>query len=191
MKKHIIIILGLFLVSTFLLAAKDLEEQNVQELEKTEQVDEIDSVNYKAIVLEEKTYPEAIEFALYSPSLKKTVRLSEYAGTNVIVFFWAGWDRYSREQVDMLAAVQKKLNKKEIKVIAVGLDSAEEIRSFFDKKVDTVDFITVCGNKYLMESYNVWGLPAIFIIDKEQKIRKKFSGYVSDKTLIKELKKVL
>lgn len=186
-------IIVLFLAISFLYPFNDFEITQKDELEQTEQeqIDEIDSVNYKAIITEAKTYPAAIEFSLYSPNLKRTISLSDYTGKTVVIFFWASWDRYSREQIDMMANIQKKLNKKEFEIIAIALDSAEETRRFFDKKPELLNFITLCGNKYLMETYNVWGLPAIFIIDKEQKIRKKFSGYVSDKTLLKELKKVL
>lgn len=118
------------------------------------------------------------------------INLYEYKGRPVLLVFWASYDRYSVKSLHVLQSFQKKYGKKDLQIIAVAIDSGEQVRQFATENPHFTFTIAV-GQKYLARDYGIWGLPTFYVLDKELGIRKIMSGYINKKTLEKEIKAIL
>lgn len=142
----------------------------------------------KINIEKEELFPSIRNFRLYSVN-GELVSLKDYIGKIVILEFWAPWCRYSQEQVNVLSKIQKHYGQKDVEVIAIAIDDMQSANKFI-KQHPEINYKNLHGNQYYAQAFNVWGTPTIYVLDKELKIRKKFSGYVDQKTLEKEIKKI-
>jgi peroxiredoxin len=120
----------------------------------------------------------------------ESIQLYQYQGAPVLLVFWASYDRYSVKSLRILQDFQNKYSKKGLQVVAIALDTAENIRQFSAEN-QNLTFTLAIGQKYLARDYGVWGLPTFYVLDKDLGIRKILSGYVNKKTLEKEIKNIL
>ncbi|MBI4843278.1 MAG: TlpA family protein disulfide reductase [Nitrospirae bacterium] len=107
------------------------------------------------------------------------VSLSDFNGKPVLLNFWATWCPYCRRERPELDALQGEYGKKGLIILSVANDnSMEKVRQFIDK--NPVSF-TVLSDKdsIVTDTYGVYAMPTNFVIDKEGKIRHKFTGYRS------------
>lgn len=162
---------------------------------------------YDSALQEEKLIIEEPSANMLTPAQKETVyqiadnlyaqkingdyiNLYQYKGAPVLLVFWAAYDRYSCKSLRIIQDFQKKYGKKGLQVVAVAIDTAEDVRQFA-KENPHFTFTIAVGPKYLARDYGIWGLPTFYVLDQDLGIRKILSGYVNKKTLEKELKKIL
>ena len=118
------------------------------------------------------------------------INLYQFKGKPVLLVFWAPYDRYSVKSLRILQEFEKKYGKKGLQVIAVAIDTPEDVRQFVEANKNFT-FIIAVGQKYLARDYGIWGLPTFYVLDKDLGVRKILSGYVNKKTLEKEVKSTL
>lgn len=114
-----------------------------------------------------------------------TVRLSDYRGKVVVLFFWTTWCPYCREQLVVLNEKYDDIAKDGVVLLAVNAgESKAKIESFTRTKNFKFKILSD-RNMSVAEAYNLLGVPTYFFIDRDGYIR--FSRNRFSEGLYKEL----
>ena len=105
------------------------------------------------------------------------VSLSSFSGKTVLLNFWATWCPYCRKERAELNDLHRKYYDKDLVIISIAWDkSLEKVRQYISK--NPVDFLVLSDSDgEVSESYGVRALPTNFLIDRDGRIRNKYSGY--------------
>jgi peroxiredoxin len=106
--------------------------------------------------------------------------LSALRGRVVIVEFWATWCPPCRESVAELNKVYEKFKGKNFELFGISVDKGSEasstVRTFV--KEHAVTYPVMLDDRNVNSSYGVSNIPVMFVIDKEGKVVKKFTGFI-------------
>ena len=111
----------------------------------------------------------------------RAVKFSDVSkGKNTIVFFWATWCPHCRAQVGALKKQQPKLVKEGVEVVLVdiGEDRATVKKFLAAGNYDFDVFLDVKSN--VAETYEVFGVPTLFFIGADGKIREMLNAFPDD-----------
>jgi len=121
-----------------------------------------------------------------------TVKLSDFRGKPVYLNFWASWCPPCKAEIPEIQKFYQQ-NKDNVSVLAVNI-------TFNDKVPDVVNLLKASKAKFpvlldtnaqasVADSYQVYGIPASFFIDKNGIIRETHVGGMTLATLQEALKK--
>jgi cytochrome c biogenesis protein CcmG/thiol:disulfide interchange protein DsbE len=101
-------------------------------------------------------------------------------GKKVIFFFWATWCPHCREQMKALNEEKSRLAKEGVVVLLVdiGEDSGKVQRFMKAGKYDFPVFLDVDSS--VAETYQVFGVPSLFFVGQDGKIREMLNGFPDD-----------
>ena len=145
-------------------AVKDLHRQ-VEELRQKRQMEDLSAARLGIGV-------EAPEIALPSPE-GDTIVLSSLRGRIVLLDFWASWCAPCRHENPNLVKNYNKYKDKGFEIYQVSLDQTKAawLKGIQD---DDLDWIHVSDLQYwnsvVVPVYNIQGIPANFLLDKDGKI---------------------
>jgi cytochrome c biogenesis protein CcmG/thiol:disulfide interchange protein DsbE len=107
-----------------------------------------------------------------------TVNLSQFRGQIVVLNFWATWCPPCVEEMPSLVEMQRRMQGKGIKVVAISVDVDEGAYRQFIKD-HNVNLLTVrdAGQKS-NTLYGTFKFPETYIIDRNGVMRRKFLGAV-------------
>lgn len=129
----------------------------------------------------------APDFALVDARDGRTVRtLSEFAGTPVVLNFYASWCGPCRDEIPAFQAAQAELGDG---VVFLGLDweeSQEEALSILDEYGASYPALLDSAGE-VADHYRVAGLPVTFFIDAEGNVQSVRSGEVTEEMLVERL----
>ena len=102
----------------------------------------------------------------------RAVKFSDVSkGKNTIVFFWATWCPHCREQIQALKAQQPKLVKAGIEIVLVDIgEDLPVVKKFLQAKNYNFN-VFLDGSSYVAEMYQVFGVPTLFFVGTDGKIR--------------------
>ena len=113
----------------------------------------------------------------------QTMSLSDLRGKTVVVNFWASWCTTCQGEADVIAAAEKKWNKKG--VVFIGVDShdtnagaATYVQKYgigFDSVIDS--------DQKIGASYSVTGLPETYFLDTKGTIVQKYISAIDPATI--------
>jgi len=108
----------------------------------------------------------------------KSVSLSNYPGSPIILNFWASWCPPCRDETPHFEKIWRLYKEKDVVVIGINvqddMDSANEYINEFD-----VTFINgMDNNGRIMVDYGVTGLPVTFFLDREGVIIGRWVGSI-------------
>jgi thiol-disulfide isomerase/thioredoxin len=108
----------------------------------------------------------------------KEVNLDALHGKVVVLTFWASWCGYCRQELPMLAHMQKIVGHDNLEVIAINFkESKQEFLSVI-RANKGLDLTYVQDSKgKVSDRYGVEGLPNMFILDRDGKIAYWHAGY--------------
>ncbi|HYA26986.1 MAG TPA: TlpA disulfide reductase family protein [Thermodesulfovibrionales bacterium] len=110
----------------------------------------------------------------------RALALSSLRGKVVILEFWATWCPPCRESVPELNGIYKKYKGKNFELLGIAIDKGKnapsEVSEFVKKHV--VIYPVLVDDKDVNSAYEVSGIPAMFVIDKEGKVVKSLAGYI-------------
>ena len=110
----------------------------------------------------------------------RTVSLSDYKGSVVVVNFWGTWCPYCvMEMEDIYAATQKYPDVVFLMVNtsqSLGHESTEAIQSYFDLAGFSFDNILL--NQKTAQSYGIRSFPTTYVIDADGNVYEKVTGTV-------------
>ncbi|MGD0884784.1 MAG: TlpA disulfide reductase family protein [Thermodesulfovibrionales bacterium] len=108
------------------------------------------------------------------------VSLSRLRGKVVLMEFWATWCPPCRESIPELNAIYKKYKDRGLVVLGISLDSDGDasltVRSFM--KEQSMLYPVVIDDGKVNTLYGVTSIPALFLIDKDGNVVKRFTGFI-------------
>jgi thiol-disulfide isomerase/thioredoxin len=104
----------------------------------------------------------------------KPVKLSELRGRVVLVNFWATWCPPCRKEIPSLTRLQKLFRPEQLTVLAVNIGEDEE--TVFGFVPDPGFTILLDPASATLPRWQVRGLPATFVVDREGRIALKAVG---------------
>jgi peroxiredoxin len=106
--------------------------------------------------------------------------LSQLRGKVVLLEFWTTWCPPCRESVPELNALYAKYRERGLVILAVSMDvgsGAKENVQLFVKE-HAVTYPVLLDDGEANRNYNISNIPALFLIDKNGKISKRYVGFV-------------
>lgn len=103
----------------------------------------------------------------------KTHTLQDYKGKILVLYFWATWCPYCRQDVSSMIEVHQKFNPRGVEFLSVSMDQDEsKLRKFVAKHnlPYPVSFRGVGWGHPLAELYGLSGIPTYVIVDQEGKV---------------------
>ena len=129
---------------------------------------------------------EAIpEFAL--PSLEGQVVSSDtYLGSPVVLNFWATWCGPCVKEIPTLKTLAKDAD---VQVVTIAIDDngAKDVQPFIDKH--DIEYTVLLGDKELFQRFNGWAIPYTLVLDSSLQVVSQHRGYVSLRTLERNLRR--
>ena len=120
----------------------------------------------------------------------ETVSLSGLRGTPVLLNFWATWCEPCRKEMPELQKLQDSLPGK-LHVIAVDVGENKTQAAAFKQELGLTFTTPIDPTRQATAKYNLFGLPASYVIDKDGVIRAvKFGPYTDEKDLRKSIASV-
>ncbi len=119
--------------------------------------------------------PLAPEFSL-TDTQGKLHRLSEYRGRVVVVNFWSVWCAPCRKEMPAMQNAWEQVRERDVLFLGVNFeDRPDQVAQFFTKI--SVDFpILLGGDRDMLKSWSVKGLPTTYVIDQQGRLRYQVVG---------------
>jgi len=120
----------------------------------------------------------------------ETIQLSQLAGKMVVLDFWATWCGPCVAEIPRLVDLQKTFgHRNDFVLISISLDDDPAVVRKFTK-ARKMDWRHVCGNsngaQNAADTYNVYGIPAIFLIGPDGRIMSANTGATQVKAMISQ-----
>jgi peroxiredoxin len=117
--------------------------------------------------------------------------LSSYRGNVVLLDFWATWCDPCRDEIPHFVELQNKYGGQGLQIIGVSMDDGPKpVRDFYQRFA--MNYPVVMGNAKTGELYGgVLGLPIVFLIGRDGRIRAKHIGATNISVFEKEIVNLL
>lgn len=121
----------------------------------------------------------------------KWFQLSDWKGHVVLVDFWATWCPPCRSTMPHLTDLQQRFGPQGFKVLGVALDHGgdQTVRPFLSK--NPVNYLVTLDDGSLADQLGVKFLPTAFLVDRQGKVVKRYTGVTSPETLAKDIQAAL
>ena len=119
----------------------------------------------------------APDFALELPSTGELIRLSDFRGRTVLLNFWATWCPPCRAEMPEFNEIyEARLQDEDFVVIAVDVQESDaQVQRFLDE-LGLAFPVAMDRDGAVAQHYEVRGLPATFLIDREGVLRHRIMG---------------
>jgi peroxiredoxin len=114
----------------------------------------------------------------------KDVKLSDFAGKALIVFFWATWDKPSQNQIPDLMELQRQYEKQGFSVIGISLDSKgpDVVKTYVE--TNHLNFPVLMATSDVVQGFGgLEAIPTLFVVEPRHNIISRHVG-VTDKSVI-------
>lgn len=130
--------------------------------------------SYATDVSVDKLAPNFVRVDLHDTK----VTLVAYRGKVVLLDFWATWCPPCLLEMTRFVDWQKEYGSQGLQVLGVSMDDTEApVRALYQKR--QLNYPVVMGDEHLGKLYGgILGLPVIFLIDRQGKIRGKYEGEI-------------
>lgn len=124
------------------------------------------------------------------PDLKgKLHSLKEFKGKMVLLNFWATWCPSCKEDIADLLLIYRQYKDSGLEIIGISLDKKGlgVVDSFVQEM--NIPYTILLGDEMVVKTYGGFkGVPTTFLLDREGRIVKRYSGQISQETLRSDLK---
>lgn len=137
----------------------------------------------------DKKNPE-IPFEFSLPDLNGKIHsLKEFKGKMVLLNFWATWCPSCKEDIAELLFIYRQYKDSGLEMVGISLDKKGlgVVDSFV--KESNIPYTILLGDETVVKNYGGFkGVPTTFLLDKEGRIVKKYSGQINPETLRADLR---
>ncbi len=132
----------------------------------------------------------APDFSLVNLNGEK-VSLSDFRGKVVVLTFWATWCGACHKQIPALQELYRAYKDKDVVVIGLSLDfdQTDRVKAFVQQ--ENLDYKILVATLDVAQNYGVRAIPYTLVIDKQQKLVKRYIGPKSYGDLKKDLDTLL
>ncbi len=110
----------------------------------------------------------------------KTVNLSDYRGKKVVILdFWATWCGPCRAAMPLIQSYYEK-NKGKVEVLSINEQETPDRVAAFIKQTGYTYRVLLDRDGKVESAYRVYGIPTLFVVDKDGDLRHKSVGYRPD-----------
>lgn len=132
------------------------------------------------------------DFSLDSVVDGKAVSSSTFEGKALLVTFFATWCPPCIEEIPTLKELHSQLAAEGFSVVALSVDQSgpADVAKLVKKKA--INYPVLMADDAVMKNFGgVYGIPVSFLVNKKGNVVKKYTGYVSGKVLLKDIKSIL
>jgi len=108
-------------------------------------------------------------------------------GKVLVVTFWASWCPYCKKETKELTILRKQYHRDKLEILGVSFDSSKNSFSRFLSKYKINYPCYLASDPRIGMIFDVYGIPATIVYDKDGRVVKQFSGYVK----MDQLKKII
>lgn len=121
----------------------------------------------------------------------KSIGLADLMGKPTLVVFWANWCPHCRNELPVVEKLYKDLGPKGVNFIAISLDTGSEPAQRLVRDGKASFPIAVVGaSSDVARSYDITGIPAVFVLDKDGIVKARYAGEASEATIRGEFAKL-
>lgn len=117
--------------------------------------------------------------------------LQALRGQVVLVTFWATWCSTCRTELPRLRDLRAKHRADGFQVLAVSVDDDPDKAVPPFAREHKLDYPMLAGNREIMSAFAVRGLPALFLIDRDGVIARRYLGEVDIRALENDILSLL
>ncbi len=131
-------------------------------------------------------------FALPDVVTGEIVKSSLFEGKTLLITFFATWCPPCIEEIPTLKKLQKAYHKRGFSVIGLSVDQGgiKGVQKLVKKW--SINYPVILADSKTMQRFGgIYGIPESFLINKKGHVVKKYSGYIPQSVLEKDLRKVL
>lgn len=111
----------------------------------------------------------------------KEISFSASSGKPALLFFWATWCPFCRDELPHLQKQYQGLKKAGIEVFAIDVSEPKErIEKFLSKKNNLEFPILLDSDSRVASAYNLVGIPTFILIDAQGKIKARSHNFPDD-----------
>ncbi len=133
------------------------------------------------------------EFNLPSAlSENSTISSESFKDKVVLVSFFASWCRSCLEEIPLLKKLQSRFSDNGFVLIAMAIDHENKIglKNLIQKQ--KINYPVLLADEAIKKEFGgIAILPTMFLVDREGKLLKKYSGHIDRDSLIKDIKQTL
>lgn len=112
----------------------------------------------------------------------QAVSLSEFKGKVVYVDFWASWCGPCRKSFPWMNEIQKKYQDQGLAVVAINLDTDNELAQEFLKQVPANFSVRFNPEGDVARIFDLLGMPSSFMFNRQGQLVQHHVGFYADKT---------
>lgn len=106
------------------------------------------------------------------------ITLESLKGRTTVLTFWATWCKYCVKELNWLHAVQTKIDKSLLDVVAVNFKEDRKIVRQISRQLGSESVtLTVDERGAVSKYFGVEALPQLYIIDRDGVVKRRFQGY--------------
>jgi peroxiredoxin len=124
------------------------------------------------------------------PDLKGKIHtLKEFQGKIILLNFWATWCPSCKEDITSLIAIYNQYKDSGLEIVGISLDKKElgVVDSFVQEM--KIPYTILLGDEVVVKNYGGFkGIPTTFLLDRNGRIVKKYSGQITEEALKSDLK---
>ena len=111
----------------------------------------------------------------------QAVSLSEFKGKVVYVDFWASWCGPCRKSFPWMNEIQKKYQDQGLAVVAINLDTDNELAQEFLKQVPANFSVRFNPEGDVARRFDLLGMPSSFMFNRQGQLVQHHVGFYADK----------